>query len=100
LRFAGSDLRVLDPTWTTAYITRNHGYMVFDTLFALDSKFRWSATTTSRRISYSTALSCVMGSNSTTFSRSGAWKTKTAYGKNLKDLVLGPAIFQWNVEKV
>ena len=40
LRFiAQSDLRVLDPIWTTAYITRNHGYMVFDTLFALDSKF-------------------------------------------------------------
>jgi peptide/nickel transport system substrate-binding protein len=41
LRFvAQSDLRVLDPIWTTAYITRNHGYMVFDTLFALDSRFR------------------------------------------------------------
>src|SRR5208282_5934437 len=40
LRFiAGSDLRVLDPIWTTAGITRNHGYMVFDTLFALDPKF-------------------------------------------------------------
>ena len=40
LRFiAQSDLRVLDPIWTTAYITRNHGYMVFETLFALDSKF-------------------------------------------------------------
>jgi peptide/nickel transport system substrate-binding protein len=40
LRFiARSDLRVLDPIWTTAYVTRNHGYMVFDTLFALDSKF-------------------------------------------------------------
>jgi hypothetical protein len=30
----------------------------------------------------------------------GAWKTKTAYRNNLKDLVLGPAIFQWNVENV
>ncbi len=41
LRFiAQSDLRVLDPIWTTAYISRNHGYMVFDTLFALDDKFR------------------------------------------------------------
>jgi peptide/nickel transport system substrate-binding protein len=40
LRFiAGSDLRVLDPIWTTAGITRNHGYMVFDTPFALDAKF-------------------------------------------------------------
>jgi peptide/nickel transport system substrate-binding protein len=40
LRFiAQADLRVLDPIWTTAYITRNHGYMVFDTLFAIDSEF-------------------------------------------------------------
>jgi peptide/nickel transport system substrate-binding protein len=31
-----SDLKILDPGWTTAYITRNHGYMVYDTLFALD----------------------------------------------------------------
>jgi peptide/nickel transport system substrate-binding protein len=35
-----SDLRVLDPIWTTAYASRNHGYMTFDTLFALDSEFR------------------------------------------------------------
>lgn len=32
-----SDLKILDPIWTTAYITRNHGYMVYDTLFALDA---------------------------------------------------------------
>jgi peptide/nickel transport system substrate-binding protein len=35
-----NDLRVLDPNWTTAYMTRDHAYMVFDTLFALDSKFQ------------------------------------------------------------
>ncbi len=34
-----SDLRVIDPIITTAYITRNHGYMVYDTLFALDENF-------------------------------------------------------------
>jgi peptide/nickel transport system substrate-binding protein len=34
-----ADLRSLDPIWTTAYITRNHGYMVYDTLFAVDDKF-------------------------------------------------------------
>jgi peptide/nickel transport system substrate-binding protein len=40
LRFiAQSDLRVLDPIWTTAYISRNHGYMVFDTPFAIDAEF-------------------------------------------------------------
>lgn len=32
------DLKTLDPLFNTAYITRNHGYMVFDTLFAQDSK--------------------------------------------------------------
>jgi peptide/nickel transport system substrate-binding protein len=35
-----SDLRVIDPLFTTAYITRDHGYMVFDTLLATDSNFK------------------------------------------------------------
>lgn len=35
-----ADLRVLDPLWTTAYITRNAAYMVYDTLFALDENFK------------------------------------------------------------
>ena len=39
LRFgAQADLRVLDPFWTTAYITRNHGYLVYDTDEALRIK--------------------------------------------------------------
>src|SRR5712675_720130 len=33
-----SDLKILDPIWTTAYIVRNHGYMVYDTLFATDAQ--------------------------------------------------------------
>ena len=33
-----SNLTILDPVWTTAYITRNHGYMIYDTLFATDAK--------------------------------------------------------------
>ena len=33
-----SGLKILDPIWTTAYISRNHGYMIYDTLFSLDSK--------------------------------------------------------------
>ena len=35
-----SDLKVLDPIWTTANIVRNHGYMVWDTLFAMDDKLQ------------------------------------------------------------
>jgi peptide/nickel transport system substrate-binding protein len=34
-----SDLSVLDPHWTTAYVTRNHGYLVFDTLYGQDSSY-------------------------------------------------------------
>jgi len=37
---AHSDLKVLDPIWTTAFITRNHGYLVYDTLFARDEELR------------------------------------------------------------
>ncbi|MFO1349343.1 MAG: ABC transporter substrate-binding protein [Gammaproteobacteria bacterium] len=32
-----ADLKNLDPIWTTAAITQNHGYMVYDVLFAMDS---------------------------------------------------------------
>src|ERR1700678_176031 len=35
-----SDLRVIDPGMTTTYITRDHGYMVYDTLLATDANFR------------------------------------------------------------
>ena len=34
-----ADLKIMDPVWTTAYITLRHSYVVYDTLFALDSKF-------------------------------------------------------------
>lgn len=34
-----ADLKNLDPIWTTAYISRNHGYMIYDTLFAMDESF-------------------------------------------------------------
>jgi peptide/nickel transport system substrate-binding protein len=34
-----SDVKALDPIWSAAYITRNYGYMVYDTLFAVDDKF-------------------------------------------------------------
>src|SRR6202047_4164705 len=33
-----SDLKIVDPVWTTAYISRNHGYMIYDTLFAMDGQ--------------------------------------------------------------
>ena len=37
---AQADLRVLDPIWTTAAVTRNYGYMIYDTLFAMDDHLR------------------------------------------------------------
>src|SRR3954453_14164008 len=35
-----SDLRITDPIMTTAYITRDHGYMIYDTLLATDANFK------------------------------------------------------------
>jgi peptide/nickel transport system substrate-binding protein len=35
-----ADLTVLDPIWTTAYVTRNHGLMVFDTLYGTDAAYK------------------------------------------------------------
>ena len=33
------DLAFLDPHWTTANVTRNHGQMVFDTLYGCDTSY-------------------------------------------------------------
>lgn len=52
LRFVPhSGLRITDPIITTAFISRNHGYMIYDTLFAVNDKLksnrRWLRNTTS-----------------------------------------------------
>jgi peptide/nickel transport system substrate-binding protein len=35
-----SDLKTLDPVWSGAYIVRNHGYLIYDVLFAIDANFQ------------------------------------------------------------
>ena len=35
-----TNMTVLDPIWTTAYISRNFGYMIYDTLFGTDAQGR------------------------------------------------------------
>src|SRR5258708_18718641 len=35
-----SDVKALDPVWSGAYIARNHAYMIYDTLFAIDEKLQ------------------------------------------------------------
>ncbi|NDW03432.1 ABC transporter substrate-binding protein [Jiella pacifica] len=35
-----SGIRVLDPVITTAHITRNHGYMIYDTLLGMDENLK------------------------------------------------------------
>jgi len=34
-----ADLTVVDPIWTTAYVTRNHAFLVYDTLYGLNGRF-------------------------------------------------------------
>lgn len=35
-----ANLTSLDPVWTTANITRNHGHMIYDSLYGMDAEFR------------------------------------------------------------
>jgi peptide/nickel transport system substrate-binding protein len=35
-----SDLSVLDPIWSSAYVVRNHAMMVFDTLYGMDLAYQ------------------------------------------------------------
>lgn len=35
-----ADLKVLDPIWSPAYITRNFGYMIYDVLFTKDANLQ------------------------------------------------------------
>ena len=35
-----ANLTSIDPIWTTANITRNHAFMIYDTLFGLDAQLR------------------------------------------------------------
>ncbi len=34
-----ADLAILDPVWTTATVTRDHAFMVFDTLYGFDATY-------------------------------------------------------------
>ncbi len=70
-----SDVKVLDPIWSGAYITRNHGYMLYDVLFSMDEKFqvkrRWSTPGPPATTALSGPSSCATGWNGTTASRNG-----------------------------
>ena len=35
-----ADLAVLDPVWATAYVTRNHAFLVYDTLYGIDANYQ------------------------------------------------------------
>lgn len=35
-----ANLTVVDPVWTTAYVTRNSGFLIWDTLYGLDDAYK------------------------------------------------------------
>src|SRR5271170_1812191 len=35
-----ADLSILDPVWTTTYPTRDHAFLVFDTLYGVDAGYK------------------------------------------------------------
>ena len=68
-----AEVKWVDPHWTTANITQQHAYMIYETLFALDSKGnpspRWWTRSGSARTSSPTPSSSATGSSGTTASR-------------------------------
>ena len=68
-----ADLKILDTVQTTNNITSNHGYMIYDTLFSLDSKLVPKPQMVESYTRAPTALpgrsSCARGSSSTTARR-------------------------------
>ncbi len=59
------NLTILDPIWTTAYVTRNHGYLIYDTLFASDennavkpASSSWTSSRSTRRSTPRPSRSC------------------------------------------
>ena len=100
-----SDLKIVDPIWTTAYITRNHGYMIYDTLFATGreaarSSRRWSTSTTCRPTSSPGPSRCATASlwhDGTPVTAEDCvasikrWGAKDAIGQKLLSFVEGHA---------
>ena len=35
-----SDLKIVDPVWSSIQISRTHGYLVYDTLFSVDADLK------------------------------------------------------------
>ena len=68
-----SDLKIVDPIWTTALISAHHGNMIYDTLFSLDDKLqpkpqmvdKWEVS--SDKLTWT--LPCATASNGTMASR-------------------------------
>ena len=90
LRFVPqANLTSLDPVWTTAAVTSNHGYCVFDTLYGVDGQTagpsrRWRRATRSPTMAGPGASGCARGCGSMTASRCGrriappAWRAGPA----------------------
>src|SRR3712207_1148058 len=68
-----ANLTSLDPIWTTAAVTMNHGYYVFDTLYGLDDalhvKPRWPRAIPSLMTAANGASACAKGFAGMTASR-------------------------------
>ena len=80
-----ADLRSIDPIWTTAYVTRNFGYLVFDTLFSVDK--------------LADQIQIEAYTKEMPYVPTGQFLIQTAYRKNLGGIIIAPVAFLWNVEK-
>ena len=120
-----SDLKIVDPIFTTAYITRNHGYMIYDTLFATDAKgevkpqmvdkytvsddkLKWTftlrddfarETDPAKQKEIALAVRNRMVNEYPTHIYLGQWYQPVAHRSNISGILEAPAIGFWNIEK-
>jgi ABC-type transport system substrate-binding protein len=112
-----NDLKYVDPFWTTAYVTRNHGYMIYDTLFALDANLQpqpqmvetWQVSPDGLTYTFTlrpglkwhdgTPVRAADCYDSVPFVLPGQYFTIRAYRKNIQGVIASPVPFFWNSAK-
>jgi peptide/nickel transport system substrate-binding protein len=94
-----ADLAVLDPIWTTTYQTRDHGLLVFDTLFGLDSRYKPQPQMAEGAVSEDGGKAWrITLRPDLMFHALGQYFIPTAYQANLTGMLQGSPVF-WNIRR-
>lgn len=86
-----TDLAILDPIVTTPYVTRNHAYMVWDTLYGLDAPDLTAQQYVARQIQE-------VAFQDLPYLPLGQYFSATVYRRGLSGVLKGLPLF-WNLQR-